>query len=198
MMRLGLFFAILLLLSSFDPGLAEEKYFSRGSIGLQYGLYKPSSLDSDPADLLKRIEGASDALGFFIVSPSWNGIALRLQAFQWRYDDPPHSVFGEKITIRHLAAEIKQQILSTTTISPYVTFGLAWIGGCHEQDDSDSCTNQSRTNGLDVGAGIDLQVVSHLSLALEYQYLYVKFDRLVGPTDDYSGSFVTLRLAYLF
>ena len=128
MTRLKLYIlAAFLLTSALQVQSADKRYFNSGAIGIQYGVWKPTSLESNPGSFWNRIEGSGYAPGVFAISPSWSGISLRVQAFQWEINNPQTEMVGEKLAIRYFAAEIKQQIISIAPISPYATFGLAQV-----------------------------------------------------------------------
>ncbi|GEM_PF-1549525 len=195
-LRLTLLTAMLLM-GAVAGRSADEQTFNRGAIGIQVLLWNPTSLETNTGALLKPVAGSDYAPGLFIVSPSWNGIALRLQAFRWSLSDPQRQGLDDQITLHHFALEVKQQIISTSPISPYVIFGGTKVYSRCEENNKAAASNVS-TNGIDVGTGIDALLLPHLSIAVEYLYLYVKFDEVIAATDDFSGSSFILRLAYTF
>ncbi len=167
-------------------------------MGLLVGYWKPSSLDTHPSNPLKPIENSDVGLGLLVVSPSLQGVSLRFQAYQWstRYQVPGAE---KKVKLRHLSLDIKQQLLSQIPASPYATFGMAMMWARESLPFSTSEAGFNRMGyGFQVGAGLDAQILSHLGVALEYQYFYAKFDHSVGQTDNYSGPNLSLRIHYWF
>ncbi len=168
------------------------------AIGLQMGIWKPSSLDDHPSQPFRQVKGADYAPGLYLITPDWKGIALRFTLFQWQQHQ--YNSTDERIKLRHLSAEIKQQIISQARISPFMTLGLSGIyANSHDSSGDQAVSEYQRAGyGINVGAGIDFILLQHWSVVTEYQYLYAKFENMVGKTDNYSGPHLSVKLQYDF
>ena len=183
-----------------QPISAQEKtYFASASIGIQMNIWKPSTLDDQDQSILTSVSGSEPAFGFFITSPAWQGISFRGLFFQWQQRRIDETSPFDKILVRQVSFDIKQQIIPIAPASPYVTLG---ISTCFTRSflytETSLPTFQRQTIGFNLGAGIDVHLFEHFALAMEYQYLYAKFNRTVGYTDNYSGPNLSAKLAYLF
>jgi hypothetical protein len=190
---------MLLLAGTLFCQVPEEHHFSDGIIGIQMGIWKPSNLDDYPTRPFKNIAEADYAPGVFAVTPLWNGIGLRLQAFHWQYKPSDQTLEEESIKIRHVSLDVKHQIVSQTKLSPYATFGMSTVWAHALLDNAKQEGKYDRIGyGINVGAGVDLKVLKHIGIAIEYQYLYANFNIKIGGTENYSGPHLALKFEYLF
>jgi hypothetical protein len=163
--------------------LVSTTLFAHSSLGLQVGLWKPSSIDQQPSKPFANIKGASPALGVCLASPEWQGFALQATAWGWRQS----SAEGD-VRLLHLSADLKNLLISPTLIRPYVTYGAAMILGKWREF---GFTQQGMS--INFGAGLDISLGKPCGLALEYQYLYTIFNKKFGLTDNYSGPKLTAK-----
>ncbi|MBN1999553.1 hypothetical protein JW935_18510 [candidate division KSB1 bacterium] len=176
-----------------------RNYFKHASLGIQSGVWKPSSLDTEPNKPFEPVKGSLPTYGLYFVSPTVNNFALRATIIQWYQKDFPESYELESVTLRHLSIDLVNYIITQYRISPYVSYGIAFIWsreepkGLHEKIPLDRAGY-----GVNVGAGIQYMASSRLALAVEYQYLYAKIVKKVGKTDNYSGAQVTFKFSIAF
>lgn len=178
--------------------VAAQADVSRASVGIEYGIWKPSSLDDYASQPLKNIDGAEPYWGLTAVLPPFKSHALRLSIMQWQQNDLPE-VGLASVTLRHLSADLKYVVLPQTNISPYASYGVAAIWSRERPVGSeDKKIPLDRAGwGLNLGAGIDFQLHQRWALGIEYQYLYAMFPKRVGLTDNYSGPKLAARLLFL-
>jgi hypothetical protein len=180
---------------------AEDKtYFSRGLLGIESGIWKPSALDDNPSKPFTNIEGAGAYYGLFYVSPTLKNFAFRISAMQWKQEHLKDKINLESVALRHISLDIKNYIIQQSKIAPYASFGLTIVSSKEKAVDADASEVPSNRAGygVNVGAGLDFQIISHLGIAAEYQYVYAKFAKKVGLTDNYSGPKLSIKFAYLF
>jgi hypothetical protein len=163
--------------------LVSTSLFAHSSIGLQVGLWKPSSLDAQPSRPFANIKGAGPALGLSLASPEWQGFALQATAWGWR-----QSLQEGDLRLLHLSADLKNLLISPTLIRPYVTYGAAMILGKWRES---GFSQQGMS--VNFGAGLEIALGKPFGLALEYQYLYTVFKKKFGATDNYSGPKMTAK-----
>jgi opacity protein-like surface antigen len=168
------------------------------AIGVQAGIWKPISLDDNPSQPFKPVRGSDYAPGIYLITPDWQGISLRFTFFHWQHLEKNH--IDQSTKLRHLSVDIKQQIISQARISPFMTAGLSGIyaHGREQSAEQDRADYQRVGYGINVGAGIDFILFRHWTIAIEYQYLYAKFDNILRKTDNYSGPNLSLKLQYCF
>jgi hypothetical protein len=170
--------------------LCSAELFSRGGLGLQTGIWKPSSLDSDPTKPFANVKGSGLSWGVVFVTPEWQGFALQITSWNWQ-----QSILDGKNTtsIVHFSCDIKNMLVSQTHVQPYVTYGAALILGKEN-------STPLRKHGVSInfGAGVDFNLLKHWGVAIEYQYLYAILNRTLGLTDNYSGPKLTIKMLYLF
>jgi hypothetical protein len=163
--------------------LFSTALFAHSSIGLQVGLWKPSSLDQQPSKPFANLKGAGPALGLMLASPEWQGFVLQATAWGWRQSQKDGDV-----RLLHLSADLKNLLIGPTLIRPYVTYGAAMIfGKWHEPRFS------QQGMSINFGAGLEFALGNPCGLALEYQYLYTIFKKNIGLTDNYSGPKMTAK-----
>ncbi len=192
---------IFLILLFFSLAFAHAKEnLAKAGIGLEYGNWKPSTLDSNPGDPFNNVRGAAPYRGITFVTPSFKNYSLRFSILQWQQKDLADRTTKESVTLRHFSADIKNLIIAESKIVPYVSYGISaiWsrevpVGSDHEKIPLDRAGY-----GVNVGAGVDLQVLEHWAVATEYQYMYAKFAKKVGLTDNYSGPKISFKVMYLF
>lgn len=190
-------FLILLLLSS--SHLVAHEGLSSAMIGIDAGNWKPSALDAAPENPLRRVDGASYYIGLTGTTPSIGGFAVRFSVLQWQQSDLAGRTNKESVTLRLFSASLKNSIIPDSPLTPFVTFGLGTIWSREVPALSKGKVPLDRAGvGIDVGAGLDFLVRKNWALALEYHYIYAKFAKVVGLTDNYSGPKISLALNFLF
>jgi opacity protein-like surface antigen len=198
-MRLHDFYIVLILAGL--AGIAAAAPADRGSFALQTSIWKPSTLDDEPSKPFKPVEGTDLSWGAGVCSPDVSGFALRLSLWQWQQRGVVTTVPLDKVQLRHLAVDLKYNLLGATSIRPYVVYGGSALYGREVAAASFSTARDHFSflgMAFTIGAGIDFLPFRHWGLSAEYQYLYVDLDEELGLTSRYSGPKVTCKLLYLF
>ena len=190
----------LLLLLIIPAVTLAKNPLSRNQFSLDLGIWKPGSLDKHPSRPFENVEGGRTCWGFSYTTPSWQDFAFRVSIFQWGQNFEKQSSRLASVTLRHLSLELKNAILQQSTISPFVSFGAAaiWSREVPTGGQSGNIPLDRAGFGGNVGAGLDIIVAPHLAIAVEYQYLYARFEKNVGLTEVYSGPKISLRIGYRF
>ena len=189
-----------LLICLFSHNLLAQDRLASANIGVEVGNWKPSTLDAEQGNPFKLVEGAHLYFGINGSTPAIGGYALRFGIFQWQQDGLENRTNKESITLRHFSTGIKNSILPNSPITPYVSLGIAaiWSREVPAEFKGEKIPLDRAGIGIDVGAGLDFLVQNRWAVALEYQYVYAKFAKSVGQTDNYSGPKISLKLLYLF
>ncbi|MBN1481893.1 outer membrane beta-barrel protein [candidate division KSB1 bacterium] len=194
--RIKYLFVFALFLASFS--FAKGR-LSRANIGIEYGVWKPSSLDAYPNQPLKSVDGADPIIGISFTSPFLKSHALRISLMQWQQRELMQ-IGLESVTLRNLSFDLKYVLLPDYKLSPYVSYGIAAIWSREQPSGSKSheIPLDRAGWGFNLGAGIDFLVGRHLGLGMEYQYSYAVFAKPVGLTDNYSGPKIAAKLVFIF
>ena len=179
--------------------LLSQRSLSRANFGVEYGTWKPSSLDDFPSQPLKNINGADPYYGITFTTPIFKSHSFRLSMMQWKQDEVEEEGL-ESVTLRHLSADLKYYVLPEYTISPFASYGVAAIWSREEPLNwaNERIPTDRAGWGFNVGAGIDFLLHKHIGLGLEYQYLYAMFSKRVGLTSNYSGPKFSLKFVFIF
>jgi len=174
--------------------------FTRGNISLEYGIWKPGALDENPTKPFENVPGAKPFKGASLVTPSLGSFSLLCSFMFWKQDGLETKTALEYISLQQLSVGLKNYILTQSRICPYVNYGVAVIWS-HEDPigpNPEKIKLVRAGYGFDVGAGVNIYVISHWAMAAEYSYLYARLDNKVGLTDNYSGPKLAVKLLYLF
>lgn len=173
--------------------------FPHPGLGVDFGIWKPSSLDGYPSQPMKNVDGASPYLGVSFTLPIFKSNTIRASLMQWQQKEL-QEVNLSSVTLWQLAVDLKYILLPQSNITPYACYGAAAIWSRELPKNSPGITVPlDRAGwGFDVGAGIDFLLQQRWALGVEYQYIYAVFAKRVGMTDNYSGPKFTLRLMALF
>jgi hypothetical protein len=196
-------YIVLLLFFIFLPGslLAQlQRNFTRGNISVEYGIWKPGALDEFPTKPFENIPGAKPYKGASLVTPALESFSLQFSYMFWKQDGLETKTSLDFISLQQLSIGLKNYILTQSRICPYVNYGFTAIWSYEDPIGA----NQQKIKlkragyGIDVGAGINIYLISHWAMAAEYSYLYARLDQKVGLTDNYSGPKLAFKLLYLF
>lgn len=189
-----IFFMFTLVTLSFSKG-----QLAHANIGLDYGVWKPSSLDAYPNQPTKTVDGSDPYLGIFFTSPMIKSHALRISLMQWQQRDLPEIDLAS-VTLRTLSFDMKYLVLPENNLSPYVSYGVAAIWSREESNavQSEKVPLDRAGWGFNLGAGIDVIIGQHIGFGAEYQYSYAVFSKRVGLTDNYSGPKIAAKLFFIF
>ncbi len=182
-------------------GLAQESaFFVQGFLSTEIGIYKPYSIDANPSKPFKNVQGAKPFAGIAFQSPMWKSTAFRVTIFQWQQENVIKNNSLETVTLRHLSCDLKNYIINQYRISPFTTYGLAliWSREAPTISTGQKVPLDRAGYGVNVGAGVDFQIATHWGFSAEYQYLYAKFEKVVGLTDNYSGPKLSFKIVYIF
>jgi len=179
--------------------LFSQRSLSRANVGVEYGIWKPSSLDKNTAQPLKNVDGAGPYFGLAFTTPIFKSHSLRFSLMQWRQEQL-QEVDLASVTLRHISVDLKYIILPEYTISPYASYGVAAIWSREEpMHVEDARIPLDRAGlGFNLGAGIDFLLHQHVGVGVEYQYIYAVFSKRVGLTSNYSGPKFSAKFYYIF
>jgi len=168
-------------------------------IGVEYGIWKPSSLDDYTSQPFKNIDGADPYYGVSLLSPVFKSHAIRVSLMQWQQNDLVE-VDLTSITLRHLSFDLKYVLIPDYSISPFVSYGAAaiWSRETPRDSEGEKIPLDRAGWGFNLGAGVDFLLGAHVRLGIEYQYLYAIFSNRVGLTHNYIGPKFSIKLYYHF
>lgn len=179
-----------------DPNSA-----ARFGVGAEFGVWRPNDLSDDITLSFLKQSKDHPYIGFVILKPWRYGLTLRTSPGYWKYADD--KIPGETQTIEILSClvDLKYELLSDVRLLPYVSYGIGWFlgrekeeGECHFKFGDASDVGL----GVNVGTGFDFKLATKIYTSLEFRYHYIKFNKVIAFTNNYSGAKVSLALYYLF
>lgn len=202
-MRLQYKIVILLILISFGQSRSGEtrNQFERPGIGLEIGSWKPNQLKKESAVSPFGVAGSSPFFRLSVTSPEINDWTFRFSGGYWsqtKITDVPNV---GSISIILLMLDLKQRIVPQSRLTPFVSYGVSFFVGNESTSPNKHFPDSDDPEvgyGANVGAGFDLLLAKHWSATIEFCYHYVRFNRSIGRTDDYSGPKISTGLVYIF
>ena len=170
-------------------------------IGAEFGVWRPNDLSDDiTLSFLKRSKD-HPYLGFVFLKPWRYGLTFRTSPGYWKYTDDRIPDETQTIEILSLLADLKYELLSDVRLLPYVSYGIGWFLG-REKEEGDyhfKFGDASEVGlGVNVGTGFDFKLASKIYTSLEFRYHYIKFNKVIAFTNNYSGAKISLALFFLF
>ena len=168
----------------------ERSPFDRFSIGIEAGAWKPNDLTSKPVLVPVGVDDATIFSRLIFNTPrlaDWN---LRFSVGFWGQrgiDDLPE--IGS-VSIFMLMLDLKERIIPDLRLTPFVSYGVSVFWGAEYPEQRDFKLFETAGEvgyGVNVGAGFDFILFPSLVLTTEFSYHYVRFNRIIGYSDDYSG-----------
>ncbi len=184
--------------SVFSADLREKPKFG---IGLELGQWVPSSLNSDPE--LASLESVQNKpyLAFTFLKPLKYDFAFRSSAGIWKYFEEDTAANNGCVRIVSFLFDVKYTLLSEVFVQPFVSYGAGMFFGFNGDSDKTlfNISGESEMNvGFNVGAGFDFHFTDKISLELEFRYHYIKYNKVVVYTDNFSGPKVNIAVLYFF
>lgn len=198
-LKTGLLFV--LLLSPFARADSEQNQFKKPGIGFEIGSWKPNQLKNESSVSPFGVSGSSPFFRLSFTSPEIEDWTFRFSGGYWSQTEIEDVPNVGSISILLFMLDLKQRVVPQARITPFVSYGISFFVGNESRSpkkrypDSD---NPEVGYGANVGAGFDILLVKHWALTIEFCYHYVRFNRDIGRTDDYSGPKISAGFIYLF
>ena len=169
-------------------------------VGAEIGIWRPNDLSDDiTLSFVKRTKD-HPYLGLVILKPWRYGLTFRASPGYWKYCDDDIPDETKAIEILSLLVDVKYNLLSDVRLLPYVSYGIGWFLGREKKEDEYhfQFTEASDVGiGVNVGTGFDFKLASKIYAALEFRYHYIKFNKVIVFTNNYSGAKISLAFYYL-
>ncbi len=194
-MKIWLILALICLFAPVD-GISQDKIKQpKVGIGFELGQWVPSSLNSE-SELasLKEVKN-KPYLGIMLLKPLKYDFSFRCNAGIWKYYEEEPTANNKCIRIVSFLFDLKYTFLADGLIQPYVSYGAGLFLGFNSEKTNPLLNFKGESEmgiGFNVGTGFDFQVTKKITLELEFQYHYVKFNNVVVFTDNYSGPKVSV------
>ena len=176
----------------------NTNYLNKNSIGIEFGAWNPNNLQSSESKTsLSSIE-KNIFYGGFLLTPLTKSLLFRITIGYYNFSKNNSNKINDNLTLLPLLFDIKYLLIPETRISPYVSYG---IGSClfySSNEDVSSIPIKNRIGySLNLGTGFDFLLTKHLAFSFEFRYHYLKFNKEIIFTDNYSGSKINLTFYYL-
>jgi len=180
---------------------ADLKNKPKFGIGVELGQWVPSNLNSDP-DLasLETVQNKPYVALSFLKSLKYD-FALRSSAGIWKYFEEDSSTNNNCVRIVSFLFDVKYTLLSEVFVQPFVSYGAGMFlafDGDKEKTLLNVSGDSEMNVGFNVGAGFDFQFTNKIFVELEFRYHYIKFNKIVVYTDNFSGPKVNIAALYFF
>lgn len=171
-------------------------------LGLEVGHWRPNDLSDDVTLTPLKKAKKHPYVGILILKPWRWSMTFRSSFGYWKYCNDEPVPENMAIEIASILIDLKYSILSDVMLIPYVSYGVGWFLGNESNSSGETLLYNTKELemgfGINVGTGFDFQISQKIILAMEFRYHYVKFNRIVAFTDNYSGPKISLGIIYLF
>lgn len=174
----------------------ESSESSKLGLGLEIGSWKPSEISESASLTLLEDVKKNPYFGAMLLMPWRWGMTFRSSLGYWSYSTKEAVDPKKSIEIISILVDLKYSILADVIVNPYVSYGLGWFVGSEKDVKSDPQVEIGI--GINVGTGFDFKISQKFFIAMEFRYHYVKFNRTIVFTDNYSGPKISLGIVYLF
>ncbi|MBN2012299.1 hypothetical protein JW960_23420 [candidate division KSB1 bacterium] len=181
-----------ILFPSIGTGQSNDP-FAYAGIGIEWGSWHPNNLRIAGHGLSLKSMNDNLYISGFALAPVANGFALRFTVGYFRHTAPDKSY--KTIELMPILLDIKYQLIAESRLSPYVSYG---ISSCAGQQSPKKDNEYDLGYGLNFGTGFDLLMSRRIALGCEFRYHYLRFEKPMVITDDFSGPKVNVSLYYLF
>jgi opacity protein-like surface antigen len=201
LLRLYIYVAIFLLMLSHNSLAQSKSSSAKFGLGLEIGNWRPNDLSDDVTLTPLKKTKKNPYIGIILLKPWRWGMTFRGSLGYWNYCNDEPSPENMTIEIVSILLDLKYSILSDVMLMPYVSYGIGWVFG---NETSLKASYFDKTGewelgiGINVGTGFDFKITRKFNLAIEFRYHYVKFNRVVAFTNNYSGPKISLGVLYFF
>ena len=200
-MKIWLILALISLFTAVDGSSKEKIKQPKLGIGIELGQWVPSSLKPEPnLASLKEVKN-KPYLGIILLKSLKYDFSVRCNAGIWKYYEEQPMDSNRCVRIVTFLFDVKYTLLSEVLVQPYVSYGAGFFFGFDGEKINPLLNFKGKsemTIGFNVGTGFDFQVTKRITLEMEFRYHYVKFNKLVVFTDNYSGPKISIAMLYFF
>jgi len=198
--KIWLTFALIYLIVNADGISQDKKKQPKFGVGLEVAQWIPSSLNSNPDIVsLKEIKN-KPYLGVMLLKTLGYDFTFRGSAGIWKYFEEEPMADNKYVHIVSFLFDLKYTLLGDVFIQPYVSYGAGLFIGFNGKNRTLFNLNgeSEMGTGFNVGTGFDFHLMKKMFLELEFRYHYIKFDKHLVFTDNYSGPKVSVAVLYYF
>lgn len=169
----------------------------RAAISLDIGNWQPHSLNDEPRFDTFGAAGATPSFRLGLTLPVGRGSGIELAARYWALRDLDETEQVHSLTLIPISLNLKHWLIPNYFISAYVIYGGSIYQGTENETAPLKLSTTSKGWGINLGAGVDIQLSNRLGAGLTVTYFYARFDEAIGGVDDFSGPCISGRLYLL-
>ncbi|MCK5149145.1 hypothetical protein KAR48_20490 [bacterium] len=171
---------------------AQKSYHSRPSFSISVGNWQPHSLNDEPRFDSFGAAGATPFVSLSFLLPLRGGTNICLSTGFWALQDLDEVETVHSLTLLPISIDFKYILVPENRLTAYVQYGGGFYWGIENVSSPLENINEARTGiGVNLGAGFDLTLSHYLGFGVEFQYVYMVFDRPLGGVEDFSGPRIT-------
>ncbi|MDZ7372784.1 MAG: hypothetical protein ONB23_02340 [candidate division KSB1 bacterium] len=176
-------------------GLAGFSYaagpHSSFSLGLEVGTWKPTALSSERPLEPAVLPGTRALVGLGLGAALREDLDLVVSAEYWEQYRLPQACAAARVRIVPAGVCFRHRFAEDSWFSPFADYGLLVMFG-YEKVRSVHRWRKGNGYGASLGAGMAISLGRSLTIVLRGGYVYARFGRPLGQTDDYSGTTFSL------
>jgi hypothetical protein len=162
-------------------------------VGLEVGTWKPAAISADRPLEPNVLPGTRALLGFSIGSSVRSDLDVLVSAQYWEQVELPANSIATRVRILPVGLHFRHHLAEGSWLSPFADYGAWALLGAQKLALTSQWDSQSGY-GVSLGAGMSVLLGRTLMVIFRGGYLYAKFPRILGQTDDYSGTEFSLSL----
>ena len=199
----SIIFTILFFLISWYSGIAQNESASshKFCLGIEIGDWRPNNLSEKVTFTPLKNSKYHPYVGVTLLKPWRWGMTFRSSLGFWKYCNNEPAPQKKTSNIGSILLDLKYSILSDVMLMPYVSYGMGWFLGNESRSGQSFFSSSDEMElgiGINVGTGFDFKIAQKFIVNIEFRYHYVKFNRVVAFTDNYSGPKISIGMIYLF
>ncbi|MBN2416767.1 outer membrane beta-barrel protein [bacterium] len=192
---------VMILLLSLLPAAASSQsrkpIARRFALSFDVGNWQPHSLNDEPRFDTFGAAGATPSFRLGITLPIGLGSGIELGARYWALRDLEQTERVHSLTLIPLSLNLKHWLIPNYFISAYVIYGGSIYQGTENETQPLKLSTTSRGWGINLGAGVDIQLSERIGAGVTFTYYYARFDEPIGGVDDFSGPCISGRFYLL-
>ena len=169
----------------------------RFAVSVDVGNWQPHSLNDEPRFNTFGAAGATPSLRLGLTLPVGHGSGIELAARYWALRDLDPTDQVHSLTLIPVSLNLKHWLIPDCFLSAYVIYGASIYHGTENETAPLKLTTSGKGWGVNLGAGIDLQLSRHFGAGFSVTYYYARFTEPIGGVDDFSGPCISGRFYLL-
>lgn len=196
--RLLLAVAVFLGYASHLSAQSAPSLQQRCSLSLHIGSWQPHSLNDEPKLTTFGAAGATPSVKAAFTLPVGSGTGIEFSCGYWALRDLAEIEQVHSLTLIPFSLNLKHWLIPDYFLSAYVIYGASMYRGSENETVPFEKTTTANGWGINLGAGIDMTLFSHIGTGVSFTYHYARFGSPIGGVDDFSGPCISGKIFWIF